>query len=120
MSAEPQPEARMSAVSPPVSRSAAAATVFETRHFQRAVSARIVRAEEWQALSEIDALLARVNALYDAAGAEVQAARVQGYADGFAVGKPDPDTGQGRRGTSGPRSSVEAGRELYRDLHSKK
>ena len=86
MSAEPQPEARMSTVSPPVSRSTGAATVFETRHFQRAVSARIVRAEEWQALSEIDALLARVNALYDAAGAEVQAAREQGYADGFAEG----------------------------------
>ena len=50
----------------------------------------------------------------------VDADKVSSYADGFAVGKPDPDTGQGRRGTSGPRSSVEAGRELYRDLHSKK
>lgn len=51
---------------------------------------------------------------------EVDADKVSGYADGFKVGKPDPDTGQGKRGSSGQRSSVGAGRELYRELHAKK
>ena len=70
----------------PSSRSPRAVSVFERRQFQRGVSAPIVRAAEWQSLSELDTLLARVNALYDAAEAEVQKAREQGYADGFAEG----------------------------------
>jgi len=74
-------------IAPATDRSSqGAATVFERRQFQRAVSATIVRAEEWQALSELDALLARVNALYEEAGADVQKAREQGYAEGFAEG----------------------------------
>lgn len=55
-----------------------------------------------------------------AADGGVDADKVSSYADGIAVGRPDPDTGQGRRGSSGARSSVEAGRELYRNLHAKK
>jgi len=63
-----------------------AATVFERRQFQRGVSSPIVRATEWQAIGELDDLLARVNALYDQAEADIQKAREQGYADGFAEG----------------------------------
>jgi len=63
-----------------------AAAVFERRQFQRGVSAPIVRAAEWQSLGELDTLLAKVNALYDEAEAEVQKAREQGYTDGFAEG----------------------------------
>lgn len=76
----------MSTPSPAASTVHNAVTVFEPRRFQRAVAASIVRADEWHALSELDALLARVNALYDEAGADVQKAREQGYADGFAEG----------------------------------
>ena len=67
-------------------RAPRAAAVFERRQFQRGVSTPIVRAVEWQSLEELDTLLARVNSLYEAAEAEVQKAREQGYADGFAEG----------------------------------
>jgi len=70
----------------PTRRGSAAAVVFERREFRRGVSAPIVRAAEWQSLSELDTLLARVNALYADAQAEVQKAREQGYAEGFAEG----------------------------------
>ena len=70
----------------PVRRTPGAAVVFERREFRRGVSAPIVRAAEWQSLAELDTLLARVNALYDDAQAEVQKAREQGYAEGFAEG----------------------------------
>ena len=70
----------------PTRRAPTAAVVFERREFRRGVSAPIVRAAEWQSLAELDTLLARVNALYDDAQAEVQKAREQGYADGFAEG----------------------------------
>ncbi len=76
----------MSSASTPVRPAEAAVTVFEPRRFERALSATIVRAEHWQALAEIDAVLARVNALYEEAGADIQKAREQGYADGFAEG----------------------------------
>ncbi|MCD9007302.1 hypothetical protein LDO31_13875 [Luteimonas sp. XNQY3] len=70
----------------PVRRVPGAAVVFERREFHRGVSAPIVRAAEWRSLAELDTLLARVNALYDEAQAEVQKAREQGYAEGFAEG----------------------------------
>ncbi|KLJ00561.1 FliH/SctL family protein [Luteimonas sp. FCS-9] len=72
--------------SPERRRPAGSAAVFERRQFQRGVSGSVVRAAEWQSLGELDALLARVNALYDEAGAEIQKAREQGYAEGFAEG----------------------------------
>ncbi|MCD9029461.1 hypothetical protein LDO26_14800 [Luteimonas sp. BDR2-5] len=72
--------------SPAASRRGGAAMVFERRQFQRAVAGSIVRAQEWQALGEVDALLAKVNALYEEAGAEIEKAREQGYAEGFAEG----------------------------------
>ncbi|MEN5059406.1 FliH/SctL family protein [Luteimonas sp. TWI1416] len=65
---------------------AGSAAVFERRQFQRGVAGPIVRAAEWRSLGELDALLERVNALYDEAGAEVQKAREQGYAEGFSEG----------------------------------
>lgn len=74
------------ASAPPPRRAPSAAVVFERREFRRGVSAPIVRAAEWQSLAELDTLLARVNAIYDDAQAEVQKAREQGYAEGFAEG----------------------------------
>ena len=50
-------------------------------------------------------LLARVNALYESAGAEVQAAREQGYADGFAEGL---DRASARRCAARPRRPARA------------
>ncbi|MEF3082192.1 FliH/SctL family protein [Luteimonas sp. SMYT11W] len=79
----PTPDA---ASATPARRAPNAAVVFERREFRRGVSAPIVRAAEWQSLAELDTLLARVNALYDEAQAEVQKAREQGYAEGFAEG----------------------------------
>ncbi|MBB3342839.1 FliH/SctL family protein [Luteimonas sp. RC10] len=74
------------AASPQRHRPEGSAAVFERRQFQRGVTGPIVRAAEWRSLGELDALLERVNALYDEAGAEVQKAREQGYAEGFAEG----------------------------------
>lgn len=75
-----------SLATPSASPAPGAVAVFERRQFQRAVSTPIVRAAEWQALAELDTLLARVNARYDEAEDEIRQAREQGYADGFAEG----------------------------------
>lgn len=60
--------------------------VFERRQFERAVSARVVGATQWQQLGELDALLSRVNALYAEAGEDIAQARERGHAAGFAEG----------------------------------
>lgn len=65
---------------------AGAALVFERRQFTRGIAGSIVRAHEWQALGEVDALLAKINVLYDEAAADIQTAREQGYSEGFAEG----------------------------------
>jgi type III secretion protein L len=80
MSAEP--------VRRPSPRSAAPATVsvFEPRRFDRALAGNVVPARQWQRIEELDALLEQVNALYVEAGAEIAAAREQGYTEGFAEG----------------------------------
>ncbi len=70
----------------PSDRRSAAAAVFERRQFHRALAGTIVRAHEWQALGELDELLARVNTLYEEAGDEIRKAREQGYSEGFAEG----------------------------------
>lgn len=67
-------------------RSEGAVAIFERRRFERALGATIVPAVAWQKLGELDALLARVNALYDQAGAEIAQAREAGHAAGFAEG----------------------------------
>jgi type III secretion protein L len=67
-------------------RSEGAVAIFERRQFERALGATIVPAVAWQKLEELDALLARVNALYDEAGAEIAQAREAGHAAGFAEG----------------------------------
>ncbi|WP_187471055.1 FliH/SctL family protein [Luteimonas viscosa] len=61
-------------------------TVFERREFERAVSARVVRARHWARLEELDQLLARANALCGEVEAEVAQAREAGQAEGFAEG----------------------------------
>ena len=60
--------------------------VFERKQFERAVSARVVSATQWQQLGELDALLARVNGLYAEAGEDIAQARERGHAAGFAEG----------------------------------
>ena len=78
------PRPRQRAAAPP--RAEGAVAVFERRQFERALGATIVPAVAWQKLEDLDALLARVNALYDEAGAEIAQAREQGHAAGFAEG----------------------------------
>ena len=74
---------------PPASASArgvGGVAVFERRQFERAVAGKIIRAREWERLGQLDALLARTNALYTEAGAEIAQARERGHAAGFAEG----------------------------------
>lgn len=65
---------------------AASIAVFERRQFDRAIGGSVVPAKAWQRIEELDALLARVNALYEAAEHEIAEAREQGHAAGFAEG----------------------------------
>lgn len=67
-------------------RGQAAVAVFERRRFERALAGQVVPADAWHRIGEFDALLARVNALYDQAEAEIAQAREQGHAAGFAEG----------------------------------
>jgi flagellar biosynthesis/type III secretory pathway protein FliH len=60
--------------------------VLDLRQFERTPPGGVVRAREWARLGEIDALLARTNALYAEAGAEIAQARERGHAAGFAEG----------------------------------
>ena len=67
-------------------RGGATVAVFERRQFERAVAGTVVPARQWNALAELDQMLARVNALYAEAGEEIKQAREAGYAAGFAEG----------------------------------
>lgn len=60
--------------------------VFERRQFERATAGKVIRGREWERLGQLDALLARANALYTEAGAEIAQARERGHAAGFAEG----------------------------------
>lgn len=60
--------------------------VFERRQFERALGGSVVPAVAWARLDELDALLARVNGLYDEAEAEIAQARDAGHGAGFAEG----------------------------------
>lgn len=60
--------------------------VFEQRRFMRSLGASVVPAQAWARLSELDALIERVNALYEEAVDEIARAREQGHAEGFAEG----------------------------------
>lgn len=54
---------------------------------------------------------------------EVDAAKVSSFVDSLGVGAANrqwPDTGQGKRGSGEPAKSVGAGRDLFRDKHTKK
>ncbi|NZA26787.1 hypothetical protein H0E84_10365 [Luteimonas sp. SJ-92] len=70
----------------PATATDAGVALFERREFERAVAARIVPARQWSSLEEIDVLLERLNALYAEAEAEIDQARQQGQAAGFAEG----------------------------------
>lgn len=86
MSAEATATATASRVAAPRARAGAGVAVFERRQFERSLGASVVPAQAWAQLAELDTLLARVNALYDEAGAEVEHAREQGHAAGYAAG----------------------------------
>jgi len=68
------------------SRNDGAVAVFERRQFERALAATVVPAQDWRKLEQLDEMLARVNALYEQAGAEVAQAREGGRIAGFAEG----------------------------------
>ncbi|WP_024891892.1 FliH/SctL family protein [Luteimonas huabeiensis] len=68
------------------SPSDAAVAVQDAQRFGRVLAARVVPAQAWARLEELDALLERVNALYAEAGQEIARAREQGQAEGFAEG----------------------------------
>ena len=73
--------------SAPAARGAGAGVgVLELRQFERTPPGGVVRAREWARLGELDALLARTNALYAEAGTEIAQARERGHAAGFAEG----------------------------------
>src|SRR5690606_18741833 len=60
--------------------------LFEQRSFSRSLGAAVVPALAWAKLGELDALLERVNSLYEEAVADIARAREQGHAQGFAEG----------------------------------
>ncbi|WP_343276375.1 FliH/SctL family protein [Luteimonas yanweni] len=60
--------------------------VFEQRAFTRSLGASVVPAMAWAQLAELDALLGRVNGLYEEAVGDIARAREQGHAEGFAEG----------------------------------
>lgn len=78
--------ASASAAVPPPARAAGGVAVFERRQFERALAGKVIRARDWEQLGQLDALLARANALYNEAGAEIAQARERGHAAGFAEG----------------------------------
>src|SRR5690606_12176943 len=78
--------AALKAPAPAAPRPRGGVAVFERRQFERSLGASVVPAQAWARLEELDALLARVNALYEEAGAEIEAAREQGHAAGYAAG----------------------------------
>jgi len=71
---------------PPAAKASAGAVVFERRQYERAITGNVVSAEDWSRLGELDTLLARVNALYDEATADIAQARERGHAAGFSEG----------------------------------
>src|SRR5690606_25971877 len=71
---------------PVVEAAGGSVAVFERKAFERALSARVLKPQHWARLEELDALLARVNALYDEVEAGIAQAREAGHAEGFAEG----------------------------------
>lgn len=86
MNRMPPPEAAAATAAPSPSDRTGGVAVFERRQFERALAGNVVRARDWERLGQLDALLARVNALYNEAGAEIAQARERGHAAGFAEG----------------------------------
>src|SRR5690606_41418792 len=60
--------------------------IFEPRRFERVVAGNIIPPTAWAALEEVDQLVEKVNALYEGAAAEIEQARKEGVAAGFAEG----------------------------------
>ncbi|ALN89214.1 FliH/SctL family protein [Lysobacter gummosus] len=67
-------------------RAGGTVAVFERKQFDRALAGTVVPAKQWNAVAELDQMLARVNELYALAGDEIKQAREAGYAAGFAEG----------------------------------
>ena len=64
----------------------ASIAIVDQRALDRALGARVVPAQAWARLEEVDQLVEQINALHAEAAAEVARAREQGQAAGFAEG----------------------------------
>src|SRR5690606_9568656 len=71
---------------PPAESPSGGVALFEQRSFSRSLGAAVVPALAWAKLGELDALLERVNTLYEETVAEIARAREAGHAQGFAEG----------------------------------
>lgn len=71
---------------PPPAPDTGGVAVFEPRRFERAVAGNVIPPTAWEKLEEIDRLLEKVNALYEGAAGEIEQARKDGVAAGFADG----------------------------------
>lgn len=76
----------MSTVATPEMLKVPAMVVFERKQFERAAAGSVIRAKEWKQMEEMDAMLERLNGLYDKAAEELEQARAQARQTGFAEG----------------------------------
>lgn len=60
--------------------------ILEPRRFERVLAGNIVPASTWQRMEDVDALLDQVNALHQQATDQVQQARTEAAAEGYAEG----------------------------------
>ncbi len=86
LTADPYPMHADASPTHPSTPDAGVVAVFEPRHFERAVAGNIIPPAAWEKLEEIDRLLEQVNALYEGAASEIEQARKEGVAAGFAEG----------------------------------
>ncbi len=85
--AAPAPQATAAqAQSPARPQASGGVAVYEHKQFSRALAAQVVPAQIWADLDKLDIALAAVNALHNAADAEITQARARGYAEGFEEG----------------------------------
>lgn len=76
----------MSTVAAPEMLKVPAMVVFERKQFERAAVGSVIRAKEWKQMEELDALVQRLNGLYEQAADDLEQARAQARQTGFAEG----------------------------------
>lgn len=80
------PDETPAVATPAATSHGGAVLVFEPRQYQRALAGNVIPAPAWAGLEQIDGLLEKTNALYAQAGEEIEQARRDGVAAGFAEG----------------------------------